>query len=275
MCSAALEPLKLRASLPPWPSTVSLPSPGSHWKRSSPAPSSAVSAPMLPSARSSPAPPSSRSAPSPPRSVSSPAPPSSVRWVSVPMPFWPVIVSAPARPRDDEVLDRGVVDQARGGREDRDRRRRCARCRWCRRRWCRRRWWCRRPSPPSTVDGRGPGEVDAGADGVGAAEGGDGDVVERRLAAGHRGPASTGADTTSVPASELTATSSAASVPLAMTVSAEPSPLPSKPLRSTLAVSRSVPAEVVDGDGVGAAERADVQALDAVEVHGDRRRCRG
>ena len=38
MFSPMLEPLKLSASMPPWPSTVSLPSPGSHWKRSLPAP---------------------------------------------------------------------------------------------------------------------------------------------------------------------------------------------------------------------------------------------
>ena len=76
-------------------------------------------------------------------------------------------------------------------------------------------------------------------------------------------------ETTSVPASELTSTSSAASVPLAMTVSGDASPPPPMALRSTSAAVEVGAAEVVDGDVVRAAERPEVQVLDAGEVHGD------
>ena len=44
---------------------------------------------------------------------------------------------------------------------------------------------------------------------------------------------------------------------------------PSVPPRSTLTCGHVGPAQIVDGDGVGAAQRVEVDALDVVEVHGD------
>ena len=124
------------------------------------------------------------------------------------------------------------------------------------------------PSPPSTVTGIGPVKPDARVDGVGAAEGGDGHVVERGLVAGHR-DAPEGPSTTTLPAVEPTLMSSAWSVPWAITVSAAPSPSPSKPVRSTLVASRSVPVRSPTVMVSAAAEGADRRALDAVEVHRD------
>ena len=60
------------------------------------------------------------------------------------------------------------------------------------------------------------------------------------------------------------------SVPLTTTVSAEPSPPPPVAARSTSTLVDVRAGQVADGDRVGAAERADVDALDAVGVHRDR-----
>ena len=56
-----------------------------------------------------------------------------------------------------------------------------------------------------------------------------------------------------------------------MTVSAWPSPvpLPGVPARSRFDLRDVGAGQVVDGDGVGAAEGGDVDLLDAVDVHGD------
>ena len=66
-------------------------------------------------------------------------------------------------------------------------------------------------------------------------------------------------------------------VPLTMTVSAWPSPvpLPGVPARSRLTCVDVGAGQVVDGDRVGAAQGVEVDLLDAVEVHGDVGRRRG
>ena len=60
-------------------------------------------------------------------------------------------------------------------------------------------------------------------------------------------------------------------VPLTMTVSAWPSPvpLPGVPDEVEVDAGDAGAGQVVDGDGVGAAEGDDVDLLDAVDVHGD------
>ena len=67
----------------------------------------------------------------------------------------------------------------------------------------------------------------------------------------------------------VTRTRSARFVPLTVTVSAAASPLPSKPPRSTFALFSVGAGQVVDRDGVAAAQGPDVEALDVVEVHRD------
>ena len=72
-------------------------------------------------------------------------------------------------------------------------------------------------------------------------------------------------------ASPATVTTSSPLVPLTMTVSAWPSPvpLPGGPARSRLSCGEVGAGQVVDGDGVGAAQGVEVDRLDAVEVHRD------
>ena len=119
-------------------------------------------------------------------------------------------------------------------------------------------------------DGSAAGEVDAGGRRVVAAERGGGDVVERRLAAGHAHLRRLARRRRRCAPSELTSTSSAPSVPLAMTVSAEASPVPSNASRSTSTLSRSVPVRSLTVTVSAPPSVADVERLDAVEVHRDR-----
>ena len=97
----------------------------------------------------------------------------------------------------------------------------------------------------------------------------DVDVVERRLAAGHATRSARPATTDVCPRRSRRRRRRRRRCRWRRRCRPRRRRSPSKALRSTLAVSRSVPAEVVDGDGVGAAERADVRRLDAVEVHRD------
>ena len=185
MFSAALEPLKSMTSLPPWPSTVSLPSPGSHWKWSAPAPElrdvvAAVAVDEVVAGAAESACRRRRRRPACRRRRRRRC----VRWVSVPMPFWPLIVSAPARPRTTRFSTALLLTSAGPGRERGDG------------------GAVARDADGvggvgaavgggvralATVDGDGSasGEVDAGGHVVVPAERRDGDVVERRLAAGH------------------------------------------------------------------------------------------
>ena len=75
---------------------------------------------------------------------------------------------------------------------------------------------------------------------------------------------------TTEPAVALTENVSFRAPPFMTTVSFAPSPLvpPSVPARSTVTSVASV-REVVDRDGVGAAQRVEVEGLDIVEIHGD------
>ena len=59
-------------------------------------------------------------------------------------------------------------------------------------------------------------------------------------------------------------------VPLTITVSACPSPMPLPGVRREVDVhvGDAGAGQVVDGDGVGAAQRDDVHLLDAIDVHG-------
>ena len=69
---------------------------------------------------------------------------------------------------------------------------------------------------------------------------------------------------------------SAPAVPLTMTVSAAPSPAAAGRRRQVEVDLGDVGAgQVVDRDGVGAAQGVEVDVLDAVEVHGDVARRRG
>ena len=71
------------------------------------------------------------------------------------------------------------------------------------------------------------------------------------------------------PASPVTPITSAPCVPLTVTVSAAPSPPPFGPRRSMSIRVDVRAAEVADRDVVGAAEGAEFDALDIVQVHGD------
>ena len=68
-----------------------------------------------------------------------------------------------------------------------------------------------------------------------------------------------------------TSTMSSPFVPLTITVSAWPSPAvpPIVPARSMLTSVTSVPLRSLTVDGVGAAERVELDALDVVQVHDD------
>ena len=77
------------------------------------------------------------------------------------------------------------------------------------------------------------------------------------------------ATTAELPEPEIV-TVSAAAVPLTMTVSAWPSPvLPPGARKIEVHVGDAGAGEVVDGDGVGAAQSGDVDLFDAVDVHRD------
>ena len=225
---------------------------------------------MLPSTKSSPAPPSRVSAPSPPRSWSSPPPPSMRQVRQRPDAVLASDRVGPAEALDRELLDRGVVQRLAGRREDGDRRRAVAgdadgvvgvRA-----------GVARRVGAVAAVDRDGdrPVEGHARVDGVSAAERRDGHVVVGGLVAGH-GDAPGGAV-------DDHAARARADVDVIGVLGA---------LRDD-GVGRSVAVavegvevdvgggevgtpEVADGDGVGAAEGADVRALDAVEVHRDAR----
>ena len=124
------------------------------------------------------------------------------------------------------------------------------------------------PSPPSTVTGIGPVKAHAGADRVVAAERVDVDVVESRLVPGHRDARGQAGD--------HRVARGGADVDVVGVVGAV------RDDRVGRAVAGAVEGvevdvggvevgagEVVDRDGVGAAEGADGGALDAVEVHRD------
>ena len=180
MFSPMLEPLNASASLPAWPSTVSLPSPGSHWNVSLPEPElGAVGADVAVD---------EVVAGAAEQGVGAVAAAHACRrrcrrrgrWVSVPMPFWPVIVSAPPRPLTTRSSTAVLLMGCEVGVKTRDGRGAVA-------------GDADRVVGVGARVGRGvgafaavdrdgdrPGEADAGVDGVGAAEGGDGHVVERR-----------------------------------------------------------------------------------------------
>ena len=69
------------------------------------------------------------------------------------------------------------------------------------------------------------------------------------------------------PASPAAPNASAPLVPLTVIVSAAPSPPPFGPRRSSAGLGEVGAAQVADDDVVGAAERAELDALDVVEVH--------
>ena len=82
----------------------------------------------------------------------------------------------------------------------------------------------------------------------------------------HRGGQATDRDAGRLPATLML---SAPAVPLTMMVSAAPSPVPPVSGRLRFTCGDAGAGQVVDGDGVGAAEGVEVDLLDAVDVHGD------
>ena len=176
--------------------------------------------------------------------------------VSVPMPFWPAIVSLPSRPWTTSSLDRGVVQQPRApGRTSRHGACRRGRCRSGRRRRCRCRSAVSVPVAAVDVTRAAPVDADAGVDRVVAAERVDGGRCPARPRRRSRARRGRGRTMSAVARSEPTSTSSAPSVPC--------DDRRCRPRRRRCRRTRrgrrrrcDVGArEVADGHGVGAAER--------------------
>ena len=224
-------------------------------------------APWLPSTKSLPGPPSRMSAPLPPRRSSSPAPPSNVSCVSAREVSDGCHRVRAAEPEQDDALDRGGVELAGPGRERAD-------VRSIREHVDR--VVGRRAVVPGGVGAVAAVDVErdrAGdADGhrgrVGAAERRDDEVVERGLATGDvRLRPDAVDDRPAVRAGEghtvcVLGAPGDDRVGLVVADAAEGIEVDVDDLDGGAG-------EVVDGGGVGAAEGADVDAFDAVEVHRD------
>ena len=226
---------------------MSLPSPGSHANVSSPAPMNAVSLPRLPSTKSLPSPPRSVSTPWLPASVSSPvaAVEDQPRRLGL-LRRRPRSLSLPPRPftatwSADSVFATATV--------------------------------AGRPvtttpvASPRARASRSRGAVDV--DVVGAGEPVDDELVGRLRVGGldrrREAVAVTGRRAVDVDRRRRRRCRSRS----------RGRPLRRPAPRSAFTFVTSVPVEVVDGDGVGAAERVEVDLLDAVGVHRDVRRRRG